>query len=138
MAQAVGGSSVKTTVSAHRGVCSGAFHCTSMDTHTGERNGHLVRLVQTGQRGLPFMFLFCRASSFSWSFSFMHFERALVKMSDALPPRTVSARDMMFILPWFLVAWRANSSNVSASPPRLGAEELRWVCFGMQLSVPLV
>lgn len=60
-------------------------------------------------------FLFCGASSFSWSFPFMHFERALVIMSDALPPRTVSARDIMFILPWFLVACRANSSNVSAS-----------------------
>lgn len=59
--------------------------------------------------------MFCGASSFSWSFSFMHFERALVMMSDALPPRTVSATDIMFILPWFLVACRANSSNVSAS-----------------------
>lgn len=45
----------------------------------------------------------------------MHFERALVIMSDALPPRTVSARDIMFILHRFLVACRANSSNVSAS-----------------------
>lgn len=32
-----GGGSVKTTASADRGACSGAFHCTRMDIHTEER-----------------------------------------------------------------------------------------------------
>lgn len=111
-----GGGSVKTTASADRGACSGAFHCTRMDIHTEERT-RASGLAGTDwtQRTTIYVFCFAGPPPSLGSFSFMHFERALVIMSDALPPRTVSARDIMFILPWFLVACRANSSNVSAS-----------------------
>lgn len=82
------------------GACSGAFHCTRIDTHTGERT-RASGLAGTDwtKRTAIHVFCFCGVSSFSWSFSFMHFERALVIMSQALLHRTVSARDIMFILP---------------------------------------
>lgn len=83
-----------------------------------KEQGHLVWPVQTGRGDCHSCFLFCEASSFSWSFSFVHFERALVIMSDALPLSTVSVRDIMFILSWFRVACRASSSNSPRSPVR--------------------
>lgn len=111
MTQAVGGSSVKTTAS-----CSEGPVLARIDTHTGERT-RASGLAGTDWTKRTTIHVFCFAGPppSLGPFSFMHFERALVIMSDALPPRTVSARDIMFILPWFLVACRANSSKVSAS-----------------------
>lgn len=56
MTQAVGGSSVKTTASCSEGPVLAHSTVHVYIPIRGKEHGHLVWLVQTGQRGLPFMF----------------------------------------------------------------------------------
>lgn len=78
-----------------------------------KEHGHLFWLVQTGQRGLSFMFFVLRGLLLLF---FLHgFWESLSNNVRRFATQNSECRDIMFILPWFLVACRANSSNVSAS-----------------------